>query len=294
MTLYRVLLIIFLSCDFLFSQNKIENYITNYKQLAIDEMNRYSIPASITLAQGILESGSGQSKLAKDAFNHFGIKCHKNWKGDKVYHDDDDENECFRKYNSVKESYRDHSLFLSERGRYSFLFNPKNDYKDWARGLKKAGYATNPKYAEKLINIIEEYNLNKFDKKILKDKSIYFSHVYGFPYLHGIGLYYFANNNIIFSEISTSYLFSNLRLGMHYNFYSNFLIGTNVGLIYYPQNFDHILYHVSIDLAYDKIIKNNKYKSLLIKSGIQMPNKSFFDNIDIDFVPYISLNYLVN
>ena len=100
-------------------------------------MNRYSIPASITLAQGILESGSGQSKLAKDAFNHFGIKCHKNWKGDKVYHDDDDENECFRKYNSVKESYRDHSLFLSERGRYSFLFNPKNDYKDWARGLKK-------------------------------------------------------------------------------------------------------------------------------------------------------------
>ena len=94
--------------------------------------------------------------------------------------------------------------------------------------------------------------------------------------MHGIGLYYIANNNIIYSEISTSYLFSNLRLGMHYNFYNNFLIGTNVGLIYYPQNFDHILYHVSIDLAYNKIIKNNKYKSLLIKSGIQMPNKSLF------------------
>ena len=176
MTLYRVLLIIFLSCNFLFSQNKIENYITNYKQLAIDEMNRYSIPASITLAQGILESGGGQSKLAKDAFNHFGIKCHKNWKGDKVYHDDDDENECFRKYDSASDSYLDHSLFLKNKPRYSELFSLKiTDYKGWAKGLKKAGYATDPNYANNLIRVIEKYYLYEYDKlnkkKKIKDKK---------------------------------------------------------------------------------------------------------------------------
>ena len=148
------------------------NYIRQYKNLAISEMNRYGIPASITLAQGILESGSGTSTLAVNANNHFGIKCHVYWDGPSVYHDDDEKQECFRKYNSVDESFRDHSIFLSERNRYSFLFAlRKNDYKGWAKGLQKAGYATSNTYAKKLIRLIDEYNLTQYDNKKLNKKD---------------------------------------------------------------------------------------------------------------------------
>ena len=127
-------------------------------------MKEYGIPASITLAQGILESGSGNSKLARIANNHFGIKCHKDWHGKTFYMDDDEEHECFRKYNKAEDSYRDHSLFLTQRGRYSFLFDYDiKDYKKWAHGLKKAGYATNPKYPQLLIRIIENYELAQYD-----------------------------------------------------------------------------------------------------------------------------------
>ena len=140
-------------------------YISNYAEIAIDEMKRYHIPASITLAQGILESGNGLSQLALKSNNHFGVKCHKGWKGDFVRHDDDKDQECFRKYEKVSTSYRDHSKFLVERSRYSFLFDyKKTDYKSWAKGLKKAGYATDKQYPDKLIKIIENYNLNHFDK----------------------------------------------------------------------------------------------------------------------------------
>ena len=134
-------------------------------------MFEYEIPASITLAQGILESGSGQSDLAEKSNNHFGIKCHSDWKGKKSYYDDDEENECFRKYESAEDSYLDHSLFLKNKPRYSNLFSLNiTDYKGWAKGLKKAGYATDPKYPEKLIALIEEYKLWKYDgsKKSLK------------------------------------------------------------------------------------------------------------------------------
>ena len=125
-------------------------YIKRYKDLAIQEMKRTGIPASITLAQGMLESDYGRSTLATKARNHFGIKCHSSWKGKRVYHDDDRRNECFRKYNNVYESYRDHSEFLTEARRYEFLFDYKpTQYKAWARGLKKAGYATSPTYARK-------------------------------------------------------------------------------------------------------------------------------------------------
>lgn len=151
------------------AQNKIsvEEYIATYSQTAIDKMQEYGIPASITLAQGILESGIGNSELARNANNHFGIKCHKGWTG-KTYHMDDDErNECFRKYESPDESYRDHSLFLTTRDRYADLFTlDVTDYKGWAHGLKKAGYATNPRYAHLLIKIIEENMLSEFDKGI--------------------------------------------------------------------------------------------------------------------------------
>ncbi len=147
-------------------------YIKEYSTLAIHEMNLYSIPASITLAQGILESGSGTSTLAVEANNHFGIKCHVDWVGPAVYHDDDERNECFRKYQNVSESFRDHSIFLSQRGRYSFLFKlRKNDYKGWAKGLQKAGYATSKTYAKKLIRLINEYDLSRYDRKKISKKD---------------------------------------------------------------------------------------------------------------------------
>ncbi len=143
-----------------------EEYINTYKDIAIKKMKEYKIPASITLAQGVLESGSGNSRLATKGNNHFGIKCHKDWKGQKIYADDDAEHECFRKYKKAEDSYSDHSKFLTQRGRYSFLFEYKTtDYKSWAHGLKKAGYATNPKYPQLLIRIIEKYDLHKYDKK---------------------------------------------------------------------------------------------------------------------------------
>jgi len=146
----------------------VRNYIEQYKETAKNNMQTYGIPASITLAQGILESGSGQGHLAKQANNHFGIKCHSNWTGEIIRHDDDKSQECFRKYSDVSDSFRDHSLFLTSRSRYADLFQlKKDDYKSWAKGLRKAGYATDPKYPDKLINLIEKYNLSQYDKEVL-------------------------------------------------------------------------------------------------------------------------------
>lgn len=141
-------------------------YIEQFATLAVEEMYRSGIPASITLAQGLLESGYGLSELAVKGNNHFGIKCHNNWTGGRMYYDDDKKGECFRKYKSPEESYRDHSDFLRYRDRYKFLFDYKiTDYKSWANGLKKAGYATDPGYPKKLINLIETYELYEYDKK---------------------------------------------------------------------------------------------------------------------------------
>lgn len=146
------------------------NYIRKWAPLAVREMHTYKIPASITLAQGILESGSGKSQLAAKSKNHFGIKCHTGWKGGRVYHDDDARGECFRKYQFVESSYEDHSKFLTQRRRYAFLFSyGSKNYKKWAKGLKKAGYATDPKYPRKLISLIENYELYKFDDVRKKD-----------------------------------------------------------------------------------------------------------------------------
>lgn len=142
-----------------------EQYIQRYSELARKEMAEFGIPASIKLAQALLESDNGNSMLARKANNHFGIKCHSDWNGPGVYKDDDRRNECFRKYRKVEDSFRDHSLFLRERTRYSFLFElDPTDYKAWARGLKKAGYATNPRYPQLLIKIIEDNSLHKFDR----------------------------------------------------------------------------------------------------------------------------------
>lgn len=141
-----------------------QTYINQYRDLAIEQMLKFKIPASITLAQGLLESGAGYSELATKGNNHFGIKCH-GWTGRKTYHDDDEAQECFRAYNNVYESYEDHSLLLSRQPRYRSLFSlDGDDYKGWAHGLKKCGYATSPTYAQKLIGIIELYKLQQYDK----------------------------------------------------------------------------------------------------------------------------------
>lgn len=143
-------------------------YINQFKNVAKDNMSRHGIPASIILAQGILESGAGTGILCGLANNHFGIKCHKEWSGPYVRYDDDAAQECFRKYEKAAESYQDHSNFLTSRAWYKPLFSlPKSDYKAWARGLKKAGYATDPKYPDKLIGIIERYQLQQYDAEVL-------------------------------------------------------------------------------------------------------------------------------
>lgn len=145
-----------------------QRYVEKYAPMAVREMLRSGVPASITLAQGMLESGNGESKLATKGKNHFGIKCHKGWTGKSMKVDDDARGECFRVYDSVEESYRDHSDFLRYRDRYKFLFDlDRTDYKGWAYGLKKAGYATDPSYAAKIIRYIEDNNLSRFD--VLKE-----------------------------------------------------------------------------------------------------------------------------
>jgi flagellum-specific peptidoglycan hydrolase FlgJ len=154
-------------------EEEIKLYITNFNEIAKQNMKLHGVPASITLAQGILESGAGKGKLALSANNHFGIKCHKGWTGDSVKHDDDAEQECFRKYEQPQESYKDHSLFLTSRPRYASLFKlDKGDYQSWAKGLKAAGYATDVKYPDKLIGLIERFELYKFDNEVLQRNYI--------------------------------------------------------------------------------------------------------------------------
>lgn len=149
-------------------KDKVAAYVLKFKDVAMKEMQLYKIPASITLAQGILESGSGNGRLSVEANNHFGIKCHTAWTGERIYHDDDEDQECFRKYKSPDYSYRDHSLFLTQRKRYASLFQLRqDDYKGWAYGLRKAGYATDKKYPQKLISLIDRYQLYNYDATVL-------------------------------------------------------------------------------------------------------------------------------
>ncbi|CAM1334843.1 glucosaminidase domain-containing protein [Tenacibaculum aestuariivivum] len=158
------------------SSNHTEAYIQKFAPIAVKKMYEHNIPASITLAQGVLESGSGRSPLAIRSNNHFGIKCHKGWEGKSVTHDDDAKGECFRKYKYPQTSYEDHSLFLTSRKRYASLFKlGHTNYKGWAYGLRRAGYATDKRYPQKLISIIEKYNLDSYDrikfKKAIVTKS---------------------------------------------------------------------------------------------------------------------------
>ena len=192
-------------------------YIETWKTEAINQMATYGIPASITLAQGILESGDGNSRLAKQGNNHFGIKCH-NWTGKTIHKDDDKKNECFRKYESARQSFQDHSEFLTERGRYSFLFDLEpNDYKGWAKGLKTAGYATNPKYSNLLIVLIEKNNLQQYDNMVMpsKDQGFLFASL-SKPKTskHSI---YIHNNSIKYIKVKSKDTFYKIskEFGMH-------------------------------------------------------------------------------
>jgi len=289
----KYLLIVFLFSSFLaVAQNKTEAYIEKYSQIAVDEMNMYNIPASITLAQGILESGNGESRLAVDGKNHFGIKCHSNWNGKMIIEDDDEKGECFRKYNRVSDSYRDHSLFLNERGRYAFLFEyNKTDYKKWAKGLKKAGYATNPKYPTLLIDLIEKYDLSRFDKGTKSKQNLYFAHSYGLPYLTGVGAYYFNKKSLYFTEVNTSFAFSGVNLGYNYKLFNDFYAGANTGIIYLPSEENSIIPQISAELMY----KREKQKTVLIRGGVQLPLAEMnLYKREVSFVPYIRLTYLID
>jgi hypothetical protein len=288
----NLLLILFLFSSFLgFSQSKSESYISKYSNAAVAEMERYGIPASITLAQGILESGNGESRLAVEGKNHFGIKCHSNWNGETIIEDDDEKGECFRKYSKVSDSYRDHSLFLTEKGRYSFLFEyKKSDYKKWAKGLKKAGYATNPKYPTLLIDLIEKYELYTYDKAKQSDKQLYFAHTYGLPYLTGLGAFYFQKKSVLFTEVNTSFAFSGANIGYHYELFNKFYVGANSGVIYLPAKEKQFVPQISAELMYRNSSKNKRYNSVLIRGGVQLP----LDKMDYKLIPYLSLSYLIN
>ena len=164
-------LVIFVMPDLLAQKITVDEYINTYKDIAISEMKRSGIPASIKMAQGILESANGNSPLAAVANNHFGIKCH-GWEGEEIFHDDDKKDECFRRYKNAKDSWIDHTDFLTSRSRYAFLFEYKStDYKNWANGLRKAGYATDPQYPQKLISLIERHKLHQYDTGVKVDKS---------------------------------------------------------------------------------------------------------------------------
>ena len=273
------------------SQNKTEVYISNFKDIAIAEMNQFGIPASITLAQGILESGNGESRLATEGKNHFGIKCHDNWNGETIIEDDDEKGECFRKYSKVADSYRDHSLFLTERERYSSLFDlsPTN-YKAWAKGLKKAGYATNPKYPSLLIDLIEKYDLSRFDKGDSQQKNLFVTHSYGFPFLYGVGLNYMkADKYFITAELNSSFVFSGVAVGGGLHLFNKMYGSLSVNGIYAmyakdeTQRFDFV---VSPQLNY---ILDTKNKKILISAGVLFP---FKDIIKKKMIPTISLTYL--
>ena len=189
-------------------------YIDKYKDEAIYQMKKYKIPASITLSQGILESGDGNSELAKKSNNHFGIKCHSDWEGERVYYNDDKKNECFRKYSKVKHSYDDHSEFLLGP-RYATLFEYElTDYKSWAKGLKKAGYATNPNYAKHLIKIIEENELYKLDDEAQarSDKLIFSGFSIGWTDLIGQSLIYKNDEKEYYLNIRATAAIDNLAL----------------------------------------------------------------------------------
>ena len=219
-------LVLFSLCTFCMNAQRRNSqyldYIEKYKDEAVEQMQRYHIPASITLAQGLLESGAGRSALTRKSNNHFGIKCGSGWSGRKTYHDDDARGECFRVYKNARESYEDHSRFLAGKQRYASLFKLKpTDYKGWARGLKKAGYATSPTYATKLIELIELYELDRFDNSRLKGTWIANPHD---PFLANGLLYVVARSGDTFENLSDEFGISARKLRKYNDLYKGYTL----------------------------------------------------------------------
>ena len=214
-------------------------------------MKKYNIPASITLAQAILESADGNSELAKKSNNHFGIKCHSNWEGEKVFHDDDELDECFRAYKNVEESFEDHSKFLLKE-RYSDLFKLNiDDYKSWAKGLKKAGYATNPAYAKRLIRIIEDNNLSQFDNEIDSEKSIYGGFSIGWEDVITQSYIVIKEDKKYYlsSRLSSSFADLSLMLGGGYLLNSRIGVGIEAGVLSPLGDINNIEFQTNYGLA---------------------------------------------
>lgn len=263
-----------------------EDYISQYNRIATEHMDKYGIPASITLAQGILESGAGVGELAVKSNNHFGIKCHNSWSGPRIYHDDDRLNDCFRKYERVEDSYKDHSEFLTKGIRYKELFNlPKNDFRAWARGLQKSGYATDVAYANKLIKIIEDYELFRFDdsnyeanaRATAQPKTSSDRHT---PYrTHGL-VYVIANANDSYSAIAQEFGFREKDLLKYNEVPENFPLSEG-DIVYFQKKkpradepyFDHVVQ-----------IGESMY-SISQRYGIQVKSLYKLNKKDFEYVP---------
>lgn len=264
-----------------------EKYIKTYSDLAVQHQKKYKIPASITLAQGLLESGAGQSDLARRSNNHFGIKCHSDWRGGRVYHDDDLRGECFRKYKHVEESYDDHSRFLAERSRYASLFKLNiKDYKGWAKGLQKCGYATDRAYANKLIKVIEDYELYRYDSakggKAASNKSTQPSRQtvrYTIYKTNGL-LYVYAKSNDSFDQIAGSLGFRVKDIKKYNEVPEDFPLQKN-DIVYLEKkkkkadkpNYDHV---VQI---------GESMHSISQKYGIQIKSLYKINKKDKDYIP---------
>lgn len=285
---YRIIFLFLCVCKLSFAQKlSREDYIKKYSDLAISQMNISGIPASIILSQAILESNNGNSELALKSNNHFGIKCHNTWNGKRVYHDDDLKQECFRKYASVKKSYEDHSQFLKKK-RYAFLFDiPISNYKGWAKGLKKAGYATNSKYPSLLISIIEKNDLTRFDKQQLSD-SVYFvsGTSYGYPYI--LSQQFLYSNESKEYYLSTKFLASltdlNIQLGGGKLLTNKIGLGLNFGYSFSKQE-NSYNYEPFFGLESKFLISIKNSKKLVIDVFVNT-------NTDFEMIPAISIGLL--
>ncbi len=245
-------------------------YIREFKNLAVEQMREHKIPASITLAQGLLESGAGRSELARRSNNHFGIKCGSSWRGKTIRHDDDRRKECFRVYNHPRDSYRDHSVFL-KKPRYSSLFRLKiKDYKGWARGLKSCGYATNPKYARQLIDIIETYELYRYDEEGLGKRKQSDENVMAYVQGTGIATSFGVNNGVDFVRARQGDTWKTLakRVGVSWRK----LVKYNDAVKTLPLHEGDIVYLAKKQKRADKVFKSNPWHK--VRAGESMHSVS--------------------
>lgn len=270
-----------------------EVYINNYSDIAVQNMIDYKIPASITLAQGLLESGAGMSDLAKRSNNHFGIKCHRGWRGESIYAADDTPNDCFRKYKRVADSYADHAQFLTSGSRYSSLFSLSiTDYRGWARGLQKSGYATDKAYANKLIKIIEDYELYRFDNKnyrkglskkqksVLKSQQISQANWTHQPYItHGL-VYVVARYGDSYAGIANEFGFKEKKL-LKYNDVPEGFPLNDGDIVYFEKK------KARADIPYTEHVVQigESMHSISQKYGIQMRNLYRLNKKSYSYVP---------